>query len=264
VAGLDILEEPHEIRKRIGYLPEVAPLYSEMTVRGYLEFAAKLRGLDGSKVRARLDDVLAVTRIRGVAEQVIGTLSAGYKQRVGIAQAVVHGPELLVLDEPFAGLDPVQTVEMREMIRGLGGKHTVLLSSHLLAQIHETCDRILVIDRGRITAEGNEKELAAQHGAGRERLEVVVRYPDETYRDNAGSLIEQTLSDIGGFESCEATEIEGGIVKALVTASEDIREEVAAALVGASWGLRGLRMLEPELESLFVDLARGEGEEGAS
>ncbi len=252
VAGLDVIAEPHEIRKRIGYLPEVPPLYHEMTVRAFLDFAARLRGLDGSRVGRRLEEVLDVTRIREVAGQVIGTLSAGYRQRVGIAQAVVHEPDLLILDEPFAGLDPVQTVEMREMIRGLGGRHTVLLSSHMLSQIHATCDRILLIRDGRIVAQGTEAELAASLPVRAERFELELRGSREA--------VSAALDGLEGLTSHEAVDAGPGLLRAVVEASVDVREGVVEALVKGGVGVRSVSRLLPELETVFVELARSEGE----
>ena len=153
VDGIDVVESPHEVRSRIGYLPDTPPLYPEMTVRAYLAFAAGCAGMSRADAEKRVPDVEAQTELSGGGGHPIASLSHGYKQRVGIAQAIVHGPRLLMLDEPISGLDPVQIVEMRELLRRLKGKHTILLSSHILSEISETCDRILVIqggaDRGR-------------------------------------------------------------------------------------------------------------------
>jgi len=255
VAGIDVLENPHEIRRRIGYLPEVPPVYHEMTVAAYLDFAARLRGLSGPAVAKRVSAVLDITSTRDVSQQVIGTLSAGYRQRVGIAQAVVHEPDLLILDEPFAGLDPVQTVEMREMIRRLGGEHTVLLSSHLLSQIHETCDRILVIQRGRIVAQGTEEELASRLPARAERFSVEVR--------GAAADVTEAVESVEGIESQELVELEGGLARVTITSNRDLREEVVVALVHKEIGVRTLGRLMPELETVFVELARGDGKEAS-
>jgi ABC-2 type transport system ATP-binding protein len=269
VAGFDVLEHSEEIRRRIGYLPEVPPLYQEMTVRSFLDFAARLKGVASRDVARRVAEVEEVTRVGEVSQQVIGTLSAGYRQRVGIAQAVVHKPELVILDEPFAGLDPVQTVDMRDMIRGLGGGHTVLLSSHQLSQIHQTCDRILVIQDGRIAAQGTEDELAARAGA-REEVAVEVR--------GAADDVVAALRTVEGPASVKIERDHDGVVDAVVAVPagierwsrtraggavehEDVVEALAAAVVEAGLGLRGLRRSEAELESVFVQLTRGEGPE---
>ena len=252
VGGLDVLDHSQEIRKRIGYLPEVPPVYPEMTVHEYLLFVARIKGVARGAVKDRVAQAEENTRVAHVRHQVIGTLSAGYRQRVGIAQAVVHQPDLLILDEPFAGLDPVQTVEMREMIRRLGGKHTVLLSSHLLSQIHETCDRILVIQKGRIVAQGKEDELVSMLTAAAE-IEVEVRGPEP--------VVAQTLSAVDGVASCRTQVLDDGVVRARVATTTEVREALAAAVVQAGLGLRSLRRSSAELESVFVQLSRGgEGE----
>jgi ABC-2 type transport system ATP-binding protein len=270
VAGYDVLERSEEIRRRIGYLPEVPPLYQEMTVRSFLDFAARLKGVSSRDVARRVAEVEEVTRVSEVSQQVIGTLSAGYRQRVGIAQAVVHKPDVLILDEPFAGLDPVQTVDMREMIRGLGGEHTVLLSSHLLSQIHQTCDRILVIQGGRIVAQGSEDSLAALLRGG-EEIAVEAR--------GSADDVTRAIRTVEGIASVRVTAERDGVATAVVSVPvglerwprerpdgaaaehDDVREALAAALVEAGLGLRELRRSEAELESVFVQLTRGDGGE---
>src|SRR5712692_3042713 len=173
IDGLDVAVDTHEIRKRIGFLPDVPPLYPEMTVSPYLEFVARLRGVPAEQVKSRVAKVEEQMAITDVCEEVIGSLSHGYRQRVGLAQALVHNPALLVMDEPTSGLDPVQIVEMRNLIRSLRGSHTILLSSHILSEISQTCDRLLVIQAGEIVAQGSEQELASRMGgAGAVELEV--------------------------------------------------------------------------------------------
>jgi ABC-2 type transport system ATP-binding protein len=169
VDGIDVVERPHEVRSRIGYLPDTPPLYPEMTVRAYLHFAARLRGMSRADAERRVPEVEELTELGDVANDPIASLSHGFKQRVGIAQAIVHRPRLLVLDEPITGLDPVQIVEMRELLRSLKGDHTILLSSHILSEISETCDRILVIKDGQIAAAGTETELTSKLRRGRRR-----------------------------------------------------------------------------------------------
>ncbi|HET7538477.1 MAG TPA: ABC transporter ATP-binding protein, partial [Polyangiaceae bacterium] len=174
VAGVDVVERPDEVRAKVGYLPDRPPLYDDMTVHEYLSYAARLRNVPASNVKKRVADVAELTEIGDVANQMIGSLSHGFKQRVGIAQAIVHGPELVVLDEPISGLDPVQIMEMRELVRGLRGAHTVVLSSHILTEISETCDRILVINDGKIAWSGTETELSATLEQGL-RIALTVR-----------------------------------------------------------------------------------------
>src|SRR3954453_1614912 len=175
VDGLDVTQRPHDVRRRIGFLPDLPPLYNEMTVGAYLTFAARLREVPAREVAARVAEAEEKTALQEVHDDVIGSLSHGYRQRVGLAQALVHKPALLILDEPTAGLDPVQIVEMRNLIRRLRGEHTLLISSHFLAEISQTCDRLLVIQSGEIVARGTEQELAAKLGSGGHELEIEVR-----------------------------------------------------------------------------------------
>lgn len=274
VAGFNVLESSEEIRRRIGYLPEIPPLYSEMTVRAYLEFAARLKGVPKSELAKRVDEVEETTRLTDVSQQVIGTLSAGYRQRVGIAQAIVHRPELLILDEPFSGLDPVQTVQMREMIRNLGGNHTVLLSSHLLSQIHETCDRILVIQGGRIVAQGKEEELVSLLTGGVgielevrgevERITAAVESIDDVvdYRTHLleDDVVRVEVQVAGAAERWTRRRLPQTVVGEAGEAVEhvDVREALAGAMHDAGLGLRELRLSRAELESVFIQLTQGE------
>ncbi|MDX1579973.1 MAG: ABC transporter ATP-binding protein, partial [Gemmatimonadota bacterium] len=190
IRGFDVEDEPHEIRKLIGYLPDNPPLYPEMRVIEFLRFAGRLRRMSKAEVEKRLPEVIEVTGLEEVADQPISTLSHGYRQRVGIAQAIVHRPALLILDEPIQGLDPVQIVEMRELIRSLRGEHTILLSSHILSEIERTCDRILMLHKGRIVAKGTEEELvgrtqgaaAYRDAAGQSWLQLEVRGDEAAVR----------------------------------------------------------------------------------
>src|ERR1051325_9564774 len=166
VDGIDIASDPHAVRRRIGFLPDTPPLYNDMTVGRYLRFAAELRGVASSEADKAVTEAEEKTATREVHDQPIFSLSHGYRQRVGVAQALVHKPKLLILDEPTSGLDPVQIVEMRTTIRNLRGDHTILLSSHILSEISQTCERLLVIQRGEIVAQGSEQDLAAHIGGG--------------------------------------------------------------------------------------------------
>ena len=166
VDGIDIARDPHAVRRRIGFLPDTPPLYGEMTVGRYLTFAAELRGVPKTEAARAVAEAEEKTATREVHDQLISSLSHGYRQRVGVAQALVHKPQLLILDEPTSGLDPVQIVEMRATIKVLRGEHTILLSSHILSEISQTCDRLLVIQNGEIVAQGSEQELATQLGGG--------------------------------------------------------------------------------------------------
>jgi ABC-2 type transport system ATP-binding protein len=164
VGGFDVFEQPLEVKRRIGYLPETPPLYPEMTVRGYLKFVASLKGLPGRGLKAEVERVAGLTGVTHVLERVIQNLSKGYKQRVGIAQALLGSPPVLILDEPTEGLDPTQRAEVRALIKGLAGKHTVILSTHILPEVTMTCEKVLIINQGRIVAYDEIRKLASLHG----------------------------------------------------------------------------------------------------
>lgn len=246
VRGIDAEDSPHEIRRFIGYLPERPPVYGEMSVHEYLRFAGRLRGVSASALTARVQEVLELCGLREVADAPIDTLSHGYKQRCGIGQAIVHEPALLILDEPMQGLDPVQIVEMRAMIRGLRGRHTILLSTHMLAEIEATCDRILVLNNGTIAAHGTEAELAQRFGNGG-RLELELR--------GDAALVEPTLSSIDGVSAIEIR-AEHDIIR--VTLELDGggagRAAVSRAVMQAGLDLLAMRRLTSGLEAVFLGL----------
>ncbi len=260
VDGLDVVEQPHEVRSRIGYLPDAPPLYGEMTVHDYLVFAARLRGLDAASADKRADEVEEACELGNVSSDVIASLSHGFKQRVGIAQAIVHRPRLLVLDEPISGLDPVQIVEMRELLKSLKGDHTILVSSHILSEISETCDRILVIRDGEIGASGTEAELSGKLLRG-VRAEL-------TFSGDAARAREvlEAVAGVASVEPIAPSEPGDGKTSVRIEADRDVREEVCRALVSAGIGLLGLRRSDAELESVFLRLAdagRGPGTRAA-
>jgi ABC-2 type transport system ATP-binding protein len=259
VDGLDVVDFPHDVRGRVGYLPDSPPLYGEMTVREYLAFAARLRGVGSRDVKARVDEAVEVTELGRRRDDVISTLSHGYKQRVGIAQAIVHKPQLLVLDEPITGLDPAQIVEMRELLKSLKGEHTVVLSSHILGEISETCDRILVIAEGRIAAAGTEAELKSRL-AGVTEVRFTVRGDADMARE-----VLYRIDGVSSVEDAAAAESGDGVATFEVRAASDVREKACAALVGAGVGLLEVRV-ERELEDLFLKLATSpvDGKEAAS
>ena len=249
VDGLDVVERPHEVRSRIGYLPDVPPLYGEMTVRDYLLFAARLRGMAREDAQRRVSEVEEATELTRVRSDVISSLSHGFRQRVGIAQAIIHRPRLLVLDEPISGLDPVQIVEMRELLRGLRGAHTILLSSHILSEISETCDRILVIRDGQIGASGTEAELSTKLLRG-VRAEVTIT------GDIARALqIARDLEGVTSASQVKASELGDGITSLQIEGDRDVREALCRVLVGAGIGVLELRRNDRELESVFLRLA---------
>jgi len=246
IDGFDVSLDPHEIRKRIGFLPDTPPVYDEMTVGGYLAFVAQLRGVPKTEVARRVAEAEKKTSIADKHDQVIGTLSHGFRQRVGVAQALVHNPQLLILDEPTGGLDPVQIVEMRELIRGLKGDHTVLVSSHILSEISQICDRYLVIQAGEIVARGTEVELAMQLGG-----EVVV----EVDLHGAVAKAEAAVKAVAGVKEVEVVKAEGDACTLRVRADGEVRPQVAKALVAADLDLLRLTHAAANLEDIFLRLA---------
>jgi ABC-2 type transport system ATP-binding protein len=254
VGGVDAVASPHEVRKLIGFLPENPPLYGDMTVIDYLRFAGELRGMRRIELPRRLPEVLDITQLRDVQNEVISTLSHGYRQRVGVAQAIVHNPKFLILDEPTRGLDPVQIVEMRNLIHDLKQSHTVLISSHILTEISATCDRLIVLGRGAILGVGSETQLAAREEEIR-KVTVAVRAPASAgdARKDAAEL----LAKIDGVTAvADPFEQGGGLVFALTTA-KDVRAEVSRAVVGAGWDLIQLDYARSELEDTFISLVGG-------
>ena len=247
VKGLDVVAHPHEIRQFIGYLPDTPPLYGEMSVSEYLDFAGRLRGLSPAELGARRRKALGLCGLEDVANRAIGTLSHGYRQRVGIAQAVIHGPALLILDEPIQGLDPVQIVEMRKMIGELRGEHTILLSTHILSEIEATCDRILMMHEGRIAAEGTEQELEAKISAGR-RLQLEVKGSEEQVRS--------ALSGLGAVSDLSLEAAEGELLQVTMKVDDDARDQVSKAIVDSGLGLFGMQSVSTGLESVFLRLSR--------
>ncbi len=251
VGGLDVVERPHEVRAKVGYLPDRPPLYDDMTVREYLTYAARLRNVGRADLDKKVGNAEELTELGDVRNQLIGTLSHGYRQRLGIAQAIVHEPEFVVLDEPIAGLDPVQIVEMRELVRGLSGERTVVVSSHILHEISETCDRILVIQEGAIRWSGTESDLGAQLEKGM-RIRVTVRVAGAT-TDAASERALGVARGVSGVRLAEAddpSEAGEGISTFEVMAENDVRDQLCRALVGAGLGVLEVSRLR-DLETTF-------------
>jgi ABC-2 type transport system ATP-binding protein len=255
VDGVDAVDSPDILRGIIGYLPEDPPLYDDMRVRDFLLWCGQLKGRPEKAVRERLSAVADICGITDVIDHLIGTLSHGYRKRVGIAQAIIHEPNIVVLDEPISGLDPVQMVEMRDVLRRLREDCTVLVSSHILAEISQTCDRILVLHDGRLVADGTEEELARTLGAG-PRLRFELDGPPDT----VGEILDDQ-SDVA--EWTEET-IEGHSGTYLVRMEEDVRERLVEAFVEAGIGLRRLQEAENELERAFLGVTGEAGLESAT
>ncbi len=248
VDGIDIAKAPHEIRRRIGFLPDSPPLYNEMTVGRYLNFAAQLRGVPAGETPARVAEAEEKTATRHVHDELISSLSHGFRQRVGVAQALVHNPKLLILDEPTSGLDPLQIIEMRSLIRNLRGAHTILLSSHILSEISQTCDRLLVIQDGEIVAQGTEQELASRMGAGG-TVEVEVA-------SAAGRRVVDLAGTVPGVTDVTIVREADGVVLVRMQATADLRPKIARVLVNGGLDLLRIDRGAAQLESIFLQLTK--------
>ncbi len=247
IDGVDMATAPESFRKRIGFLPETPPLYTEMTVVEFLRYVGRLRGVPAGELEARLPDVMQRCQLEGRENWVIDTLSHGYRKRVGIAQAIIHKPRLVILDEPISGLDPVQIVEMRKVIRGLASESTVLVSSHILSEIAATCDRVLVLQHGNLKFIGTEQDLHDRR-KGAVRLGLTLRGEE--------AAVVALLEGIEAAVAVRAEPAKDGLVEVELDLSRDAREEVVAALVGAGIGVRRVEDALDELEETFMDLTR--------
>lgn len=246
IDGFSSEVEANRVREVIGYLPDTPPLYDEMRVVPYLQYVAKLKNVAPRDVDAFVDDAIAKTNLQEVAWQPLGELSHGFRQRVGIAQALVHRPKVLILDEPINGLDPVQIVEMRDLILSLRGKHTVILSSHILSEITKTCDRILIIDRGRLVAEGNEADLERTWARN---MRVNVEY-------KGGQSIEASLQQIAGVKTLKTSPGHNGSTKLLLECDGDVRAELAAKVIQGGGALLEISREGDGLETVFMKLVK--------
>ena len=254
VDGHDILEEPAEAKRRIGYMPELPPLYLEMTVQDYLSFVSDIKGVPRSRRREGMDRAMELLRIADVRPRLIKNLSKGYRQRVGIAQALIGSPDVLILDEPTIGLDPQQIIETRTLIRDLGREHTIILSSHILPEVQAVCDRVLIINRGRIVASGTPEGLS-RGMAGEGRLMLRVAGTEEEAR--------AVLAEVAHVASVQpAGAREPGTVDVVVTAETgfDIRAGVFTAFARANRPLLGLKTMDFTLEDIFLNLITEEKE----
>ena len=255
VAGFDIFRQSLEARRRIGYLPESVPLYTDMTVRSYLDFMSKIKGIARTKRREQIDYVMDATHIEDRAGQLIGKLSKGYRQRVGLAQALLGEPDVLILDEPTVGLDPRQITEVRDLIKGFGRDHAVILSTHILPEVSMVCSRVLIVDGGREIAEDTPENLMRQL-RGSEAIQVTVRGP----RGEVVSALRkvpqvQAVNPVGeGMSDGTAT------YTIATNANADIREDLARAVVNGGYGLIELRMAGVSLEDVFLRLTTEEDE----
>jgi len=250
VAGFDCLTDSLEVRKRIGYMPETVPLYPEMVVWDYLDFFAKVRGLDDRDQRiARVMDVCGVT---DVAQRLVGQLSKGYRQRVGLAQALLHEPEVLILDEPTIGLDPKQVVQVRELIKNLAGQATIILSTHILPEVSQICQRVLIINEGRIVAEDTPANLTRGIQQSEQVLLRVRQPDDEPAREELARRL-RAVPDV-----LSVTPREDGAYEVQCALDTDRRADLAATVVQGGWGLLELRPVDMTLEEIFLRLTTTE------
>jgi ABC-2 type transport system ATP-binding protein len=247
VDGRDLLDHPQEYRRRVGFLPETVPVYPDMTVREYLHYVGALRGMGGGELASRVEQVAARVAVADHLDVPIDNLSHGYTKRVGIASVIVHDPDLVILDEAISGLDPRQIVDMRSLIAGLAGDHTVLVSSHILPEISQTCDEILVIRDGGLAARGTEAELMARFVQG--AVATMQVRGDKDAVQTALATVEGTKVTFG--EDGEE------VLEVRIESERDLREELVAACVKAGIGVRKIDMAQGELEAAFLQLSKG-------
>jgi ABC-2 type transport system ATP-binding protein len=253
VAGFDVMKQPLEVKKRIGYLPEAPPLYPEMEVVEYLNFVANLKGIPRGERKQRVDSVTERCAIGDVSTKLISKLSKGYRQRVGLAQAIIHNPDVLVLDEPTAGLDPKQILETRDLIKQLAGDHTIILSTHILPEVEQTCEKVIIISKGRLVATDSVQNLTSRL-RGAEAIAVEVE-PRNTAPLDAVQ-VRQRLEHVPGVSRVVAKESKDNrcIFEVESLQGRHIRADLARAVVEADWNLTELRPVAFSLEEIFLQL----------
>jgi ABC-2 type transport system ATP-binding protein len=264
VAGFDVLEQPLEVKKRIGYLPETPPIYPEMETADYLRFVGRLKGLSGADLEKRIDYVCDRCAVADVRKKLLGKLSKGYRQRVGLAQAIIHNPDVLILDEPTAGLDPKQINESRDLIKGLAGDHTIILSTHILPEVEQTCEQVIIINKGKLVATDSVRNLRARaRGAESVLLEIGGR--DGSLE---APIVQHKLEQISGVSRVLCKQQVDG--RALFEVESEkgrlVRGDLARAVVQYGWDLNELRPAAMSLEEIFLQLTgteSGETEKGA-
>jgi ABC-2 type transport system ATP-binding protein len=243
VCGFDVFEDAQEVKKRVGYLPEHPPLYLDHTVEDYLLFVSEIKGVPKEKRHSAMDNVIEKCGLGEVKKRLIGNLSKGYRQRVGIAQAMIHNPDVLILDEPTIGLDPKQIMEIRELIRSLGKEHTIILSTHILQEVTMLCKRVVIINRGRLVAADTYEQLSSQLS---DRFKVYVRVgkPD--------AKIAEVLKSIPGVKDVKDSGDSSFIVE--MEQDKDVRGKISEAIVKNNWELLEMKQLSVSLEDIYVKL----------
>jgi len=256
VAGFDVLEQPREVKRRIGYLPESPPLYPEMATAEYLRFVGRLKGLSGADLEKRINYVCERCFIGDVRNKLLGKLSKGYRQRVGLAQAIIHNPEVLILDEPTAGLDPKQINETRDLIKSLAGDHTIILSTHILPEVEHTCEQVIIINKGKLVATDSVSNLQDRaRGVESVVLEVAGRDGSLTWE-----VVQSKLQEVPGVAQVLPRESRDSrlIVEVQSQKGQLVRGDLARAVVGAGWDLNELRPAGMSLEEIFLQLTGAE------
>jgi ABC-2 type transport system ATP-binding protein len=248
VAGFDVFQDSLQVRRHIGYLPEAPPLYPDMAVGTYLDFVLRIKNVPAERRRARVDDALEKTNLGDKRHQLIKRLSRGYKQRVGLAQALVHDPDVIILDEPTVGLDPKQIIEVRHLIKGLAGTHTIILSTHILPEVSMTCDRVVIINKGKIAAVDTPQNLTSQLKSG-QRIQMEVRAPEKPLQDFLVQIPGASRAQV------DASRADGHMIATVEAApGKDIRSLIAAKVVEKGWELYELRGVTMSLEDIFLEL----------
>jgi ABC-2 type transport system ATP-binding protein len=255
VAGFDVFRDSIEVRKRIGYMPENVPLYPEMRVDEYLNYRARLKGVHAKRRRTRVDEVKDLCGLKDVGRRIIGQLSKGFRQRVGLAESMVHDPDLLILDEPTIGLDPNQIRQARELIKSLASRHTILISTHILPEVEMTCQRVLIIHRGRIVASDTTEQLRSMMMGGA-RVVAEIRGPQ-------ADVLHQLQSLSGVQRATGSGDGEWGCYTLECAKDADLRADVFGLAAARGWALRELRLEKKSLEDIFVSLTRGDAEGAA-
>ena len=247
VAGFDVFDQPIEAKKRTGYLPETPPLYPDMTVVEYLAFVAKIKGVPAAGRHQRIHAVMERTRIADMANRLCSRLSKGYRQRVGLAQAIIHNPDVLILDEPTAGLDPKQIIETRALIKELAGDHTIILSTHILPEVSQTCQRVVIINKGHVVAIDTPDALTSRL-RGSETMYLQV--------DAGGADAAAAITRVPGVRRVAESDRHGGAIGYEIESDtgHDVRRELARAIVASGWGLLELRPMRMSLEEIFLSL----------
>ncbi|MBF8266852.1 MAG: transporter [Dehalococcoidia bacterium] len=253
IAGYDVVDDSLDARRHIGYLPETVPLYTEMTVEDYLDFMGAIRGMSRRQRRLRVSEVIGICHLEEYQSSLIGKLSKGFRQRVGIAQAILHEPDVLILDEPTIGIDPIQVVETRNLIKSFGGEHTVILSTHILPEVSMVCERVIIIHEGRVVAIDRPGNLS-ERLRGTERIEMDIRGPVAqvmTALRNIRGVREVTRTGSGDVVSYNVESVHGA----------DLREQIATLVAQKGWGLLRLQPVYMSLEDIFLRLTAKEADQ---